>query len=47
MLKTFDEVLNKAKDYGPKKMAVAAAGAEDVLKAVEAVRKEGRKEGQS
>ena len=41
MLKTFDEVLNKAKDYGPKKMAVASAGAEDVLKAVEAARKEG------
>ncbi|MBU4562391.1 bifunctional enoyl-CoA hydratase/phosphate acetyltransferase, partial [bacterium] len=31
----------KAKDYGPKKMAVASAGAEDVLKAVEAARKEG------
>ena len=41
MLKTFDEVLNKAKEYGPKKMAVASAGAEDVLKAVEAARKEG------
>jgi phosphate butyryltransferase len=41
MLKTFDEVLNKAKDYGPKKIAVASAGAEDVLKAVEAARKEG------
>ena len=41
MLKTFDEVLNKAKDYGPKKMAVASAEAEDVLKAVEAARKEG------
>jgi len=40
MLKTFDEVLNKAKNYGPKKMAVASAGAEDVLKAVEAARKE-------
>ena len=38
MLKTFNEVLNKAKDYGPKKMAVASAGAEDVLKAVEAAR---------
>ncbi|MEA3454695.1 MAG: phosphate butyryltransferase [Candidatus Caldatribacteriota bacterium] len=41
MLKTFDGVLEKAKDYGPKKMAVASAGAEDVLKAVEAARKEG------
>jgi len=41
MLRTFDEVLNKAKDYGPKKMAVASAGAEDVLMAVEAARKEG------
>ena len=41
MLRTFDEVLNKAKDYGPKKMAVAVAQAEDVLKAVEAARKEG------
>jgi len=40
MLKTFDEVLNKAKDYGPKKMAVASAEAEDVLKAIEAARKE-------
>ena len=40
MLKTFDEILNKAKDYGPKKMAVASAEAEDVLKAVEAARKE-------
>ena len=41
MLRTFDEVLNKAEDYGPKKMAVAVAQAEDVLKAVEAARKEG------
>jgi len=41
MLKTFNEVLNKAKEYGPKKMAVASAGAEDVLKAVEAARREG------
>ena len=41
MLRTFDEVLNKAKEYGPKKIAVASAGAEDVLKAVEAARKEG------
>ncbi|MBA3062137.1 MAG: phosphate butyryltransferase [Atribacteria sp.] len=41
MLRTFDEVLHKAEDYGPKKMAVASAGAEDVLKAVEAARKEG------
>ncbi|GAG61761.1 unnamed protein product [marine sediment metagenome] len=41
MLRTFKEVLNKAKDYGPKKMAVASAGAEDVLRAVEAARKEG------
>jgi len=41
MLRSFDEVLKKAKDYGPKKMAVASAGAEDVLKAVEAARKEG------
>lgn len=41
MLRTFKEVLNKAKKYGPKKIAVASAGAEDVLKAVEAARKEG------
>ena len=41
MLKTFDGVLEKAKNYGPKKMAVASAGAEDVLKAVEVARKEG------
>jgi phosphate butyryltransferase len=41
MLRSFNEVLSKAKDYGPKKMAVASAGAEDILKAVEAARKEG------
>jgi len=41
MLKTFKEVLEKAKEYGPKKMAVAYAGAEDVLKAVEAAQEEG------
>jgi len=41
MLKTFDEVLGKAKDYGPKKMAVAAAQAGDVLRAVESARTEG------
>lgn len=41
MLRTFDEVLNKAKDYGPKKMSVASAQAEDVLRAVEAARLEG------
>ncbi len=41
MLKTFREVLEKAKSFGPKKMAIAAAQAEDVLKAVEAARLEG------
>ena len=41
MLKTFKEVLEKAKEYGPKKMSVASAQAEDVLRAVEAARKEG------
>ena len=41
MLKTFEEVLGKAKDYGPKKMSVAAAQAEDVLRAVESARTEG------
>jgi len=41
MLRTFDEVLNKAKEYGPKKMSVASAQAEDVLRAVEAARLEG------
>lgn len=41
MLKTFKEVLEKAKDYGPKKMSVAAAQAEDVLRAVETARLEG------
>lgn len=41
MLKTFKEVLEKAKNYGPKKMSVAAAQAEDVLRAVEAARLEG------
>lgn len=41
MLKTFKEVLEKARRFGPKKMAVAAAQAEDVLEAVEAARLEG------
>ena len=41
MLKTFKEVLEKAKKYGPKKMSVASAQAEDVLRAVEAARQEG------
>ena len=41
MLRTFNEVLNKAKDYGPKKIVIASAGEEDVLKTVEAARKEG------
>ncbi|HDK26778.1 MAG TPA: phosphate butyryltransferase [Candidatus Atribacteria bacterium] len=40
-MKTFEEVLGKAKDYGPKKMSVAAAQAEDVLRAVESARAEG------
>jgi len=33
MLKTFKDVLEKAKKYGPKKIAVASAAAEDVLTA--------------
>lgn len=41
MLKTFKEVLEKAKEHGPKKMSVASAQAEDVLRAVETARKEG------
>ncbi len=41
MLKTFKEVLNKAKDRGPKKMSVASAQAEDVLQAVETARLQG------
>ena len=41
MLRTFDEVLEEAKNYGPKKMVIASAAAEDVLKAVEAARLEG------
>lgn len=41
MLKTFKEVLEKAKEHGPKKMSVASAQAEDVLRAVEAARREG------
>ena len=41
MLKTFKDVLEKAKKYGPKKIAVASAAAEDVLIAVEAARAEG------
>ena len=41
MLKTFKDVLKKAKYYGPKKIAVASAAAEDVLTAVEAARSEG------
>ena len=41
MLRTFNEVLEKAKNYGPKKMSVASAQAEDVLRAVETARQEG------
>jgi len=41
MLKTFNEVLQEAKQFGPKKIAVASAAAEDVLTAVEAARLEG------
>jgi len=41
MLRTFNDVLKKAKNYGAKRVAVASAGAEDVLMAVEAARKEG------
>ena len=41
MIKTFEDVLQKAKHYGPKKIAVASAAAEDVLIAVEAARAEG------
>jgi len=41
MLKTFKEVLEKAKEYGPKRMSVASAQAKDVLRAVEVARQEG------
>ena len=41
MLRSFKEVLEKAKEYGPKKMSVACAQAEDVLQSVEAARQEG------
>ena len=41
MLRTFKEVLEKAKGYGPQKMSVAAAQAEEVLRAVELARVEG------
>ncbi len=41
MLRTFKEVLEKAREFGPKKMAVAAPQTEDVLEAVETARKEG------
>ncbi|MEA1939823.1 MAG: phosphate butyryltransferase [Candidatus Caldatribacteriota bacterium] len=41
MLKTFNDVLKKAKNYGPRKMAIASAAAEDVLQAVETARLEG------
>lgn len=41
MLKTFDEVIEKACKYGPKRLSVAVSQAEDVMTAVEEARKRG------
>ena len=41
MLKTFDEVMERACQYGPKKLSVAVAQAEDVMDAVEQARQKG------
>jgi len=41
MIKTLNEILEKAKNYGPKKMVIASAAEEDVIKAAEAARLEG------
>lgn len=41
MLKTFDEVIEKACQYGPKRLSVAVSQAEDVMTAVEQARVKG------
>jgi phosphate butyryltransferase len=41
MLKTFDEVMERARQYGPKRLSVAVSQAEDVMTAVEKARQEG------
>lgn len=41
MLKTFDEVIERACNYGPKKISVAVSQAEDVMDAVEQARQKG------
>ncbi len=41
MLKTFDEVIEKACHHGPKRLSVAVAQAEDVMTAVEQARERG------
>ncbi len=39
MLKTFDEVIKKAAQYGPKRLSIAVPQAEDVINAVDQARK--------
>src|SRR5690554_6761807 len=41
MLKTFDEVIERAYQYGPKKLSVAVSQAEDVMTAIEQARQSG------
>lgn len=41
MLKTFDEVMERACQYGPKKLSVAVSQAEDVMAAVDQARQKG------
>lgn len=41
MLKTFEEVIEKARQYGPKRLSVAVSQAEDVMTAVEQAREKG------
>jgi phosphate butyryltransferase len=45
MLKTFDEVIERACQYGPKKLSVAVSQAEDVMDAVEQARQKGLVDG--
>ena len=45
MLKTFDEVIERACQYGPKRLSVAVSQAEDVMTAVEKARQEGLVDG--
>ena len=41
MLKSFEEVIEKAIHFGPKRISVAIAQAEDVMEAIEEARKIG------